>query len=299
MDLSIIIISYNTRDILKTCLANLLTVQKHLKTNHREIEIIVVDNASSDGSGELVKNDFPTVKLIENSENLGISKSGNSAAKLAMGTYLLYLGSDAFPGTLTLLNMLEYFDDNPKVGIATCRLFTRDGSLDMDAHRGFPTPWAAITHFTKLNVLFPKSKLFNQYFLGYKDLNTPHEIDMCISHFMLIRKRVFEQIGGWDEDFFVFGEDVDICYRTKQAGWKIMYLPQWMSLHYKGAGVGRKETNDIKTVSNQDPEVKKRMKNERVRAMQLFYKKHYSKKYPRIVTSFVLFAVTLMKWVRR
>ncbi|HSX39785.1 MAG TPA: glycosyltransferase, partial [Candidatus Saccharimonadales bacterium] len=180
-----------------------------------------------------------------------------------------------------------------------CKLLLRSGKLDMDAHRGFPTPWAAITHFSKLNKLFPESATLNQYFLAGRDMNSPHEIDLCISHFMLIKNEVFAKVGLWDETYFVYGEDVDFCYRVKQAGFKIMYLPQFSAVHYKGATVGiRKETSDIQNAATQSVETRKRMKLETTRAMKLFYEKHYSKKYPLIVRQFVYTGISFLESLR-
>jgi GT2 family glycosyltransferase len=286
---SIIIVNYNTKDILIDCIRNLQ------KSDYKNIEIIVVDNGSSDGSYEAVVQNFAEVKAIK-SENKGLAVGYNTGLKNSSGEYILYLGSDAFPKENTISGLVEYFDANIEVGAATCKLITRDGKLDMDAHRGFPTPWAALTHFTKLNRIFPKSKIFNQYFLGYKDMDSPHEIDLCISHFMMVRKNVFDKVGLWDEDFFVYGEDVDMCYRIKEAHYKIMYLPQFECLHYKGSSVGiRKESSDV---SNATTETRQKMSKERTNAMRLFYKKHYEDKYPGFVTGFILFGIDSLEKFR-
>lgn len=287
---SVIIVNFNTKNILIDC------IKKLQVSDYKELEIIVVDNGSTDGSYESIKKSFPEVIAIK-SENNGLAAGSNLGYSKATGEYILYIGSDALLDSNTISGVVRYFEEHKDVGAATTKLVLRDGSVDMDAHRGFPTPWAAVTHFTKLNKLFPKSKLFNQYFLGWKDLNQPHEIDLCISHFMMIRREVFEKVGLWDETFFVYGEDVDMCYRIKQAGYKIMYLPQWETLHYKGASVGiRKETSDLASTTTKETRFK--MSKERTNAMKLFYQKHYSKKYPTLVTSFVLFAITMLEKIR-
>jgi GT2 family glycosyltransferase len=290
--LSIIIVNYNTVELLEKCLFN-------LQEMGLPKEVVVVDNGSNDGSAQRVKDNFPDVILVE-AQNNGLAVGSNLGLSRATGDYLLYLGTDAFPTQEVLAGIVEYMEENPEVGICTAKLVLRDGSPDPDAHRGFPTPWAALTHFSKLNKLFPKSKTFNQYFLGYKNFDEPHEIDLCISHFMFVRRKVFEDIGTWDEDFFVYGEDVDFCYRAKSAGWKIMYLPQFEVLHYKGAGVGiRKETKDIKTAASTSEENKKRMRLETTKAMKTFYKKHYKDKYPKWLTGFVLFGIESLERLRR
>ncbi len=286
---SVIISNFNTAAILEECLSNLREVNSSL-------EVIVVDNASSDGSAEMVRDKFPQVILLTPGKNLGLSASYNLGLTKASGAMLLFLGSDAFPEEGTIAGVADYLTTHPEVGLATCKLILRDGSLDRDAHRGFPTPWTALTHFLSLDRIFNGSHLFDRYFLGYEDTNQPHEIDLCISHFMLVRKEVFDKIGGFDEDFFVYGEDVDFCYRVKEAGWKIMYLPQWQATHYKGASVGvRKETADITTATK---ETKRRMSQESTTAMRLFYQKHYANKYPRILTLLVFLLIGYKKRIR-
>jgi len=260
-----------------------------------EYEIIVVDNGSSDKSAEMVKEEFPNIKLIAG-ENVGLAKGYNVGLKNSTGRYVLYLGSDAFPQNRTLDGMVSVLDDDQSIGIATCKLVLRNGMLDLDAHRGFPTPWTSISHFIGLGKLFPKSKLFNQYFLGYKDFSKPHEIDLCLSHFMMVRRSIFDYVGLWDEDYFVYGEDVDFCYRTKKVGYKIMYLPMFEAVHYKGASVGtRKETEDISTATK---ETKIKMSSESIKAMKLFYEKHYKNVYPSFVTFIVLFGIEVLGKIR-
>lgn len=276
--LSIIIINYNTKEILEKCLENLRTLTADSITSDKEV--IVVDNGSTDGSLQMVQSKFPEVALII-SENLGLAHGSNLGLRKASGDYILYLGSDAFPEVGTLEAMIDYMEKDDKLGVATCKLLTRDSNYDMDAHRGFPTLWVSFTYFSKLYKLFPKTRLFDGYFMGYENLNFPHEIDLCISHFMLIKKEVFKKIGDWDTRYFVFGEDVDFCYRVKEAGFKIMYLPQWTCIHFKGSTIGlRKESKDVSKAS---PETKKRMKVARAEARYLFFEKYYSTKYPTIV----------------
>jgi GT2 family glycosyltransferase len=289
--LSIIVVNYNTSQLLKDCLENL----QNLYSNS---QVIVVDNGSTDGSADMVEQTFKDVVLIRTKNN-GLAAGNNLGLAKAVGDYILYLGTDAFPSKETIAGMIDYMNNNQDVGISTAKLVLRDGSVDMDAHRGFPTPWAAFTRFSKLGSVFPHSKIFNQYFLGYKNLNQAHEIDLCIAHFMLVRKEVFDKIGKWDERFFLYGEDVDLCYRTKQAGFKIMYLPQYEVLHYKGATVGiRKSSSDIKSEATKSEEHKKKMRKETTAAMRIFYEKHYKKVYPTWLTGLVLFAIELLGKLR-
>jgi GT2 family glycosyltransferase len=287
---SVIVNNYNTKDTLRECLANLTN------NNYENLEIIVWDNASTDGAPQMVKNEFPNVTLLASDQNKGVSFGYNRAFEVTTGEYILYVGSDAFPKKDVILGLVEYMEQNPKVGLSTAKLVTRDGSLDMDAHRGFPNPWTAATHFSRLNRLFKKSRLFNQYFREYEDFSKPHEIDACISHFMFVPKKVVEQINGWDEDYFVYGEDIDFCYRIKMAGYKIMYLPQFEVLHYKGTSVGLRKTTAKLSKASIDTKI--RMTKASTNAMKIFYKKHYASKYPKILTGTVLGTIGFMAAAR-
>ena len=291
-NVTVIISCYNEIKFVEGCLNNL---KKLRKTTCPGLKVIVKNQGSTDGSREGIEDAYPWVRLI-NGENDGLSKAYNMCYKAADTEYLLFLGMDAFPEAGTLSGITEYLDKNQEIGAATCRLVLRDGSLDMDAHRAFPTPWVSLTRLIGLGSLFPNSKIFNKYFLPGENMEKPHEIDLCISHFMITRKKVLDQIGGFDEDFFLYGEDVDICYRIKQAGWKIMYLPQWRCLHWKGGSVGiRKSTRNI---------VKKplthRIKMQRLstEAMKLFVKKHYSEKYPKILVHFMITSTKILGAIR-
>ena len=285
-----IIVSYNTAQILKECLDN-------LSSNYENMEVIVVDNASTDGSAEIVKSNYPNVLLIQ-SQNKGISYATNLALKQATGDFILHLGTDAFPKKDDLIKMLSYMEDNQDVGIVTPRLVTRDGRPDMDAHRAFPTPLVAFCHFTHLDRVLPKSPYLKTYFLEHENLETRHEIDLCISHFMLVRAEVYRDVPTWDEDYFVFGEDVDFCYRVKSAKWRIMYLGDITVLHYKGVSVGRPESRDIKTVSNSSIETRLKMRRATTQAMRLFYDKHYSKRYSKLVTFPIYLAINFLELFR-
>lgn len=299
--ISIIISNYCTKSLIEKNINNLLE-------SWENCEIIFVDNDSPDSSADFVEErygDNPKVTLIR-TENNGLAAGYNLALDRATGDYYLYLGTDAFPTKQAMGRLVSYMDDNKGVGIATAKLYTRDNVMDLDAHRGFPTPWVAISHFLYLDRLFTKSKLFNGYNLGYKDLDTVHEIDACISHFMFVRPEVHEKIGRWDDGFWLFGEDIDFCYRVKQAGFKVMFMGDTPVLHYKGAAVGRNTSKDIDNAMNTEfdeisykgKKIKKEEKKvrstvlwmkikvakESTNAMRRFYKKHYMRKYPFCLT---------------
>jgi GT2 family glycosyltransferase len=286
--LSVIIVNFNTKDILRDCLIN-------LSGKYENKEVIVVDNNSGDGSYDMLKLEFPWVVSIR-SENKGLAHGYNLGVEASSGEYLLFLGTDSFPGDGVLEKMVDYMEFNGLVGASTPKLVLQSGKVDFDSHRGFPTPWVSFTHFSGLERLFPKSKLFGGYFLGYEDLTVEHEIDLCIAHFMLVKRKVINMVGPWDESFFVYGEDVDFCYRIKESGWKIMYLPQFVVTHLKGVSVGvRKET---KSITKASPEVRNSMRIASVDAMKLFYKKHMEKKYSKLINSLVYLGISLLKRLR-
>ncbi len=289
---SVIICAYNEIKFVEQCLSNL---QKIRDTELNDLKVIVKDNASTDGTAEVVEQKFPWVKLIRG-ENKGLSYGYNIGYKASDTEFLLFLGMDAFPEAGTIPGLIEYFDKNEEVGASTCKLVLNDGSLDMDAHRGFPTPWISLTRLLGLHKIFPNSETFNGYFLPGRNMNEPHEIDLCISHFMFTRRKVLDQIDGFDEDFFLYGEDVDVCYRIKKAGWKLMYLPQFTAKHMKGGSVGiRKTTRDMVKKPLQHRLKMQRLTSE---AMALFVKKHYMDKYPKLFVYLMLISSRLLGYLR-
>ena len=260
------------------------------------MEVIVVDNASGDGSPEMVGERFPTVKLLAIEENLGFATANNRGAAQANGRYLLFLNSDTVVDHDALVKPLAYMEDHPAAGALTVHLYYPTGERDPDNHRGFPTPWNALCHFTGLSRLFPNSPRMNGYFMSYLDFSAVHEVDVIAGSYMLMSKAVFEALEGWDETYFFYGEDIDFCYRIREAGYQIIYYPEVDVLHYKGASSGlRKESADI---SRPPKETRVKVARESVRAMQVFYRKFYSDKYPKVVTSFVLAGIQVRGWLR-
>jgi GT2 family glycosyltransferase len=269
---SVIIVNYNTTALLRQCLDNLR------KQYHTTLQILVVDNTSTDALLSSFPTDYPKVVFYLNSSNIGLAAAFNQALKNAKGKYVLFMGTDAFPQKNVITGLTSYLDHHPKVGICTPKLTLRNGNPDKDAHRYFPTPIAVVDYYLKLFKYFPMSPLFNAYYKDYQDMTSPHEIDMCISHFMFVRKEVIVQVGPWDEDYFLYAEDMDFCYRAKNHGWKIMYLPQWETLHYKGASVAvRSTTRDIARAGLRH---KTKMFFLSAKGLHLFYLKHYQKTYP-------------------
>lgn len=287
--LSIVILSYNTEKLLNDCLNSVIKAIGERK----DIEIIVVDNCSSDNCVGMVKNNFSQVKIIENKENLGFAAGNNLALTKCLSSYVLLLNPDTEISSNTLEVMLGYMDNNPKVGISTCFVKLKNGKIDDASHRGFPTPWNALCHFSGLGKIFPNSVLFNGYHLGYQNLDKIHEIDACCGAFMLIRQEVGKKLKWLDEDYFFYGEDLDFCYRAKEDGWKIMFNPETSILHWKGAASGMKElSQEITTASS---ETKKRAVLASTDAMKIFYQKHYIQKYPQVLTKIILFGIDFIE----
>jgi GT2 family glycosyltransferase len=288
VDLSIIIVSYNTDSFLRECLSAL---HDRLK-DEKEInaEIIVVDNASSDGSVQTVKEHFPKTILIENTANYGFSKANNIGIKKAKGEYLLFLNSDAIFIKQTekhpLHYLLAFMQEHPTVGAVTCRVSLPSGEIDDACHRGFPTPWNSFCHFSGLGSLFPHSAWLNGYHLGYGSMDQTHEIDALAGAFMLVRRKAGEKLSWWDEDYFFYGEDLDFCYKLKKDGWKIFYIPHISVAHYKGVSSGIKEAS--KHVSRATAEERKKITYARFDAMKIFYRKHYTTLYPKFVMWLVM-----------
>ena len=293
INLSIIIVNYNVKELLRQCLQSLqLTINNQQLT----IEIFVVDNASSDGSVEMVREEFPEVRVTASKENLGFAKANNLAIKEASGRYLLFLNPDTTVPSGTLPEMIKFMDENPKVGVATCFVELASGGMDLDCHRGFPTPWASFCHFSGLAKLFPRSKIFGAYHQTWKDLSKTHEIDSCVGAFMMVRRGAMEEVGVWDEDFFFYGEDLDWCYRFREHGWKVVFYPHVKIIHHKGASSGMKKSSQEVTTASRDS--KRRARKASTEAMRIFYEKHYRQKYPAVLNWLVLGGIKLMEKIR-
>jgi len=282
ISLSIIIVNYNTGDFLYKCLESI----KKSSFPQDKLEIIVVDNASSDHSANFLKKKRPDVVFIQNRRNVGFAKANNQAIKKAAGDYVLLLNPDTLLQKETLTVMFGLMERNLKIGVATSKVLLIDKTLDDACHRGFPTPWNAFCHFSGLSKLFPKSLLFDGYHLGYRDLDKIHEIDSCVGAFMFIRKRAGEDVNWLDEDYFWYGEDLDFCYRIKEKGWQVVFNPETEITHFKGISSGiKKHSRGISSASRKTRLLASRARFE---VMRIFYRKHYLQKYPRFQTFLVL-----------
>ncbi len=256
IDISIIVVNFNVKEFLKNLLDSIRKASQNFS-----LEIIVVDNASDDGSVEMIKEKFPEIILIENKSNVGFGKANNQGLKIAKGKFILLINPDTLVAEDTFVKMIDFFSANPDTGMAGCKILNPDGTLQLACRRSFPGPWTAFTKVSGLSTLFPKSKLFAKYNLTYLDENQTYEVDAISGSFMMLKKEVYEKIGGFDEQFFMYGEDLDLCYRIQKAGYKIYYVHTTQIIHYKGESTKRSSLDETKIF---------------YQAMHLFVKKHLS-----------------------
>lgn len=258
--LSIIIVNWNTRDLLATCLES---IQRSLSNEEAgaglRAEVIVVDNGSTDGTVEMLQRDYPGVRLIENRENVGFARANNQGLAASRGRYLLLLNTDAFLRGPALARLVRFMDEHPDAGIVGPRLYFGDGTLQPSCY-AFPTLATEFYGAIGLDRLFPRSRLFGRYRLGYWDMRDVREVDVVMGACLLARREVFEQIGGLDERFFMYSEEVDWCYRARQAGWRIYYVPQAEVTHLWG---GTSRVLPVQTVV------------QLYHSRLLFFRKHY------------------------
>ncbi len=258
-DISLVIVNYNVKEFL----ANLLTSVEKARGN-LALEIFVVDNDSSDGSMAYLRRRFPQVTFIENRENVGFGRANNQAIRLARGTYTLLINPDTLIEEDTLRVMFEHMELHPKTGAAGCKILNPDGTFADESRRTVPTPWNALGKVLGLAALFPKSKAFAGYYMNWLDEDTPSEVPVISGSFMFFRTDILKQLGGFDERFFMYGEDIDLCYRLTQAGMVIDYVPATSIIHYKGEST-KKDNIDYIIIFN--------------KALYQFFEKHYSYSY--------------------
>lgn len=229
-DISIVIVNYNVKDALDNCLSS---IYKSNTSNHL-LEIFVIDNNSFDGSVKLVKEKYSDVNLIENKKNLGYSKANNIALKQVRGKYILILNPDTILEEGTFLKLIDFISKKPETGVVTSKLIMADGKLDPACKRSFPTLSVALPRLLGLSKMFPKCRIFSKYNLTHLNENEIHEVESVNGAFMFIPKTVLDKIGFFDEDYFMYGEDLDLCFRIKKMGYKIFYNPNVTTVHLKG-----------------------------------------------------------------
>lgn len=256
MKLSIVIVSYNVRYFLEQ---TLLSVQEAIKGI--EAEVFVVDNASADDSVDLVREKFPEVICIANTDNVGFSKANNQAIRQAKGEYILLLNPDTVVEPQTFSKCLAFMDQHPKAGGLGVKMVDGSGRFLPESKRGLPLPWVAFYKVFGLARLFPKSKRFGRYHLTFLNPDETHEVDILSGAFMFLRKATLDTTGLLDESFFMYGEDIDLSYRIQKAGYQNYYFPETRIIHYKGESTKKSSVNYVLVF---------------YRAMMLFANKHFS-----------------------
>lgn len=256
MQLSVVILNYNVRYFLEQCV---LSVQEAIAAI--DAEIIVIDNNSSDESVLMMKEKFPDVKLIENKENFGFPKGNNIGVRQAKGKFICILNPDTVVAEDTFTKILAFAERQKNLGIVGCKLIDGTGEFLPESKRGIPSPWVAFTKIFGLYKVFPKSKLFNQYYAQHLDENETGEVDILVGAFMLLKKELYEDLKGFDEDCFMYADDIDLSYRALQKQKANFYFHETTVLHYKGEST-------IK-----DEKYMKRFQE----AMNFFYQKHFKK----------------------
>jgi GT2 family glycosyltransferase len=299
VDLSVIILNWNTRALLEKCLESLVCGQSEIA-----LEVIVVDNASEDDSREMVREKFPQVKLICNPKNVGFGAGNNVAIPEATGRYVMFLNSDTVVMAGALALMVGYADANPDIGVLGPKLLNGDGSLQYSC-RSYPNLSTGLFRNTPLGKLFPKNRYNTDYLLTDYDHLTPRDVDWVSGAALMIRKAVLDRIGGFDENFYMYCEDVDLCWRCNHAPleerslvprppipgkanpedvsaeartWRVSYNPDAVIYHLIG------KSSDMAPT---------RMTYEFHRSQYLFYKKYYSHSMPWLLRPLIPFGIGL------
>jgi N-acetylglucosaminyl-diphospho-decaprenol L-rhamnosyltransferase len=284
-DLCVVIVNYNTRDLLRDCLRSVFASR-----GVGELAVCVVDNASSDGSAAMVGTVFPQVRVIASHENRGFAAANNLALRNCRSAFVLLLNPDTILPQDALAQAIAFLANHPDAGVVGPKLMRPDGSLDLACRRSFPTPEISFYRMTGLSRLFPKSRLFGRYNLTYLDPNQTTEVDAVVGAFMLLRGELLEQVGLLDEQFFMYAEDLDWCKRIKETvnpqtrrHWQVWYDPAIQVQHVKRASSSR----SVKA---------QRAFND---TMLQFYRKHYATSTPFWLNGLVVGGIVLRGWLVR
>ena len=271
MKLSVVIVNYKVKHFLEQCLLSVERAAKRL-----DVEVLVVDNASRDGSVEYISERFPNVTLIASEENLGFARANNLAIKRSRGEYLLLLNPDTIVPENCFSEYIRFMDSHPDAGGCGAYMLHCDGSFALESRRGLPTPFVAFCKMSGLTSLFPKSRTFGHYYMRYLNENEVNRIEVMSGAFMFLRRSALDKAGLLDEDFFMYGEDIDLSYRILKSGYNNYFLPLRM-LHYKGESTVKSSYRYVHTF---------------YQAMQLFFNKHYSH-YSLLLSLPITFAIWL------
>ncbi|MGB0368706.1 MAG: glycosyltransferase family 2 protein, partial [Flavobacteriales bacterium] len=273
MKLTIVIVNYNVQHFLEQCLQSVVVAIKNV-----ESEVFVVDNNSIDGSVAMVEEKFPSVKLIANKENVGFSKANNQAMEIAKGEYVLLLNPDTLVEEDTFERVVSFMDAHQDAGGLGINMVDGKGNFLPESKRSLPTPEVAFYKIFGLSWLFPKSKRFGKYHLTFLSKDETHEIEVLSGAFMLMRKTALDKVGLLDEDYFMYGEDIDLSYRIIQGGFKNYYYHEARIIHYKGESTKKGSLNYVYVFYN---------------AMAIFARKHFSKERAQMFSLLINFAILL------
>ena len=254
MKLSVIIVNYNVKYFLEHCLYSVRNAIKGI-----DAEVFIVDNNSVDGSMQMLRSKFSDFILIENKENVGFAKANNQAIRLAKGEYILLLNPDTVVEEDTFLKCIDFMDEHRDCGGLGIKMIDGSGKILKESKRGFPTPWASFCKMSGLTSLFPHSKRYAQYYMGHLSYDETNEVDILAGAYMMMRKECLDKVGLLDEDFFMYGEDMDLSFRMLIDGMSNYYLPIPI-IHYKGECTKTESLNYVKIFYE---------------AMHIFYRKHY------------------------
>ncbi|MBN2482531.1 MAG: glycosyltransferase [Bacteroidales bacterium] len=271
MELSVIIVSYNVKHFLEQCLNAVIRSADTIRT-----EIIVVDNNSVDGSVQMVREKFPQVFLIANHSNNGFAKANNQGIVISRGKYVLLVNPDTVVQEDTFLKCIEFMESHPEAGSLGVKMIDGKGRFLPESKRAFPAPEVAFYKIFGFSALFPRSRKFGRYSLGYLDRESVHEVDVISGAFMFIRRTALDKSGLLDEDFFMYGEDIDLSYRIKESGYLNYYYPETAIIHYKGESTKKSSINYVVMF---------------YQAMIIFARKHFSKNAARYYAALIQTAI--------
>lgn len=294
MDLSIIIVSFNTKKITSTCLNKL---KKNFENYPLSYEIIVVDNGSFDGSKDLLfklKKNWPQLKVISLTRNLGYAKANNLGLKQAKGKYILFLNSDVFIEDVDFLDLIRLMEYDKLIGAITIKIVLENGLLDKACHRGLPTLWRSFCYLIGLENTLGKVPILDKIFGGYHLISQLkdeiHEVEVISGAFFFTRNNLIKKVGGFDEDYFMYAEDIDLCFKIKRLGYKILYYPLWKARHLKySSGLENKSNKKFQSKTH----------HHFYQAMKIFYQKHYAQNYPKFFNQLVFALIDLIKKIRQ
>jgi len=287
--LSIIIVSFNTKEITKK---SLLSLKKNFIKYPLEYEVVVIDNASQDGSLEMLQDlekNWTNLQVFLSNKNIGYGKGNNLGLEKCRGKYILYLNSDAIVSDIDFRDIIKVLEIQDNIGALTVKVMLPTGDIDPASHRGLPTLWRSLTYFLGLEKLFFNMPLLNKIFGGYHlvdlNLNNIHEIDVPTGAFLFTRREILDKIGGFDRDYFAYGEDIEMAFQIKKLGYKIIYYPLWKVLHIKS----------VSGLKKNDLTIRKKTSAHFYDSMKIFYKKHYAQDHNWLVNKLVYLAIDIKR----